>query len=396
MSTSRQIGISLFLVAAATSVVFYQLRSAPGEGGGAAEGEHDMAAMLAGGGEMQPVVLDAEASQRIGVAFATVERRVLPAVVRTVGNVVYDETRLTTVSPKVDGWVEELVVDFTGAPVQMGEPLLRLYSPALVTAQEELVLAVRLVRNASADRARQNAEEMLASSRRRLAYWDVPVDEIQRIEESGEPTKTVTLLAPATGIIVEKNVVEGDRIMPGMTVFRIADLTRVWIEAEVFEKDLALVSLGQRATVTFPAYPGESFVGGVTYVHPTVSSQSRTARVRLELSNSHGLFMPGMYAQVEFQALAAPPTLVVPRSSVLVTGERALVFVQASDGALHPREVVPGRTAGQLMEILSGLAAGERIVSSAAFLVDAESNLGTLRGVPGSMPDTSDVDHSGH
>lgn len=395
MSTSRQIGISLFLVAAATSVVLYQLRSGPVDEG-AAEGEHDMAAMLAGGGEMQPVVLDAEASQRIGVAFSTVEHRQLPTVVRTVGNVVYDETRLTTVSPKVEGWVEELVVDFTGAPVQAGEPLLRLYSPALVTAQEELVLAVRLVRNASADRARQNAEDMLASSRRRLAYWDVPVDEIQRIEESGEPTKTITLRAPATGIVVEKNVVEGDRIMPGMTVFRIADLARVWIEAEVFEQDLALVALGQRATVTFSAYPGKSFAGRVAYVHPTVSTQSRTARVRLELSNAERMLMPGMYAQVEFEALAAPATLVVPRSSVLVTGERALVFVQAPDGALHPREVVPGRTAGQLIEILSGLTVGERIVSSAAFLVDAESNLGTLRGMPGSSPDTSGVDHSGH
>ncbi len=353
-----------------------------------------MASMSAGGGEMQPVVLDADASRRIGVTFATVEHRELPALVRTVGYVVYDETRLTTVSPKIDGWVEELMIDFTGAPVTTGEPLMRLYSPALVIAQEELVLAVRLVRDATADRARQNAEEMLSSARRRLAYWDVPTDEILRIEESGEPTKTITLLAPATGIVVEKNVVEGDRIMPGMTVFQIADLSRVWVEAEVFEKDLALVALGQRATVTFHAYLGESFEGRVTYVHPTVSTQSRTARVRLELANPDLALMPGMYAQVEFRALPAPATLVVPRSAVIVTGERALVFVQAEDGALIPRDVVPGRTAGRFMEVLGGLTMGERIVSSAAFLVDAESNLGTMTGEAASEEGMEGMDHS--
>jgi len=412
MSTSKQIALSVLLVAVAATVVVYQVRSGPDDGAGAEAGGHDMAAMSAGGGEMQPVVLDADAAQRIGVTFATVELRELPVVVRTVGNVVYDETRLSAVSPKIEGWVEELLVDFTGAPVRAGQPLMRVYSPALVTAQEELVLAARLVRDATVDRARQNAEEMLASARRRLDYWDVPADEIRRIEESGVPTKTIALLSPASGIVVEKNVVEGARIMPGMTVFRIADLSRVWVEAEVFEKDLTLVSLGQRATVTFHAYLGESFQGRVTYVHPTVSTQSRTARVRLELANPDLALMPGMYAQIEFRALPAPPTLVVPRSSVIITGERALVFVQAADGALLPREVVPGRTAGRFMEVLGGLTMGERIVSSAAFLVDAESNLGTMTGEDANMegmdhsapgmgemapvPDTAAVDHTQH
>ncbi len=202
---------------------------------------HNHAAMTAGGDEQKPVRLDAEGARRIGVTYATVERKQLPLFVEAVGTVAYDETRLATVNPKVAGWVEKLYVDFTGAPVKAGQPLMDVYSPALVSAQEELVLAARLVGQAGEGRASENALELLRSARRRLAYWDIPEEEIRRIEESGEPTKTLTLRAPASGIVVEKNVVEGDRIMPGMTVYRIADLSHVWIEADVFEKDLGHV-----------------------------------------------------------------------------------------------------------------------------------------------------------
>lgn len=405
MNTRKQIVLSLFLVVAALAVVVVRLRSGEAAVAQGAEGGHDHAAMTAGAADQKPVVLDAEGARRIGVTFATVEMRELPAVVRTVGTVAYDETRLATVNPKIAGWVERLHVDFTGAPVRAGEPLMEIYSPALVSAQEELVLAARLAGEAAGGRALANAEELLASSRRRLAYWDIPEDEIRRIEESGEPSKTLTLRSPATGVVVEKNVVEGDRIMPGMTVYRIADLSRIWIEAEVFEKDLALVSEGQRAIVSFEAYPGRAFGGRVTYVHPTVSVQSRTARVRLELPNPDLSLKPGMYAQILLESLPTSPTLVVPRSSVIQTGERALVFVRADDGALVPRVVLPGRTSGQLISILSGLNVGDAVVSSAAFLVDAESNLGTMTGEMEDMgemlmPDTTArggaVNHEGH
>ncbi len=380
MSTSKQIILSVFLVAAAAVVVVWELRSGEPAGGDAAAGGHDMAAMGVGGDVKQPVVLDEAAARLIGVAFATVEHRVLPGFVQTVGTVVYDETRLTTVNPKIEGWIEHLYVDFTGAPIREGEPLMDVYSPALVSAQEELILAVKLVREAKSGRPLTNAEELLTSARRRLAYWDIPEDEIRRIEERREPSKTLMLRSPATGIVVEKNVVEGDRIVGGMTVYRIADLSRVWIEADIFEKDLALVREHQGALISFQAYPGEVYTGRVTYVYPTVSVQSRTARVRLELSNPDLAFKPGMYAQIRLESLPTEPTLVVPRSAVIATGERALVFVQGAEGALWPREVQPGRTAGQYMQILSGLEMGERIVSSAAFLVDAESNLGTMTG----------------
>ena len=395
MSYRYQILLSVGVVLLAAGVVFFVSRS--GEAASADQGmeDHDHSAMVAGGGERQPVHLSREASDLIGVTFATVERGELPATVRAVGTVAYDETRLASVTPKVSGWVERLQVDFTGAPVRRGQSLMEVYSPALVTAQEELILAARLVRDAREGRAMENAEELLASARRRLAYWDIPDDEIRRIEESGEPSKTLTLRSPASGVVVEKNVVEGDRIAPGMTVYRIADLSRVWVEAEVFEKDLSRVAEGQEGVVTFEAYPGRDFTGRVTYVHPTVSVQSRTARVRMELDNRDQALKPGMYANIELQGLPQPPTLLVPRSAVIATGQRELVFVQAPDGALVPHAVRTGRTAGRMIEILEGVREGERLVSSAAFLVDAESNLGTMTTAE-VVDEPGEMDHSGH
>ena len=402
MKTRSQIILSIVVLGAAAAAVAVGVQG--NEEGGMQEteaGGHDHAAMSAPSGGLSPVVLDGEAARRIGVTYAKVERKALPVFVRSVGTVTYDETRLATVNPKIEGWVEKLHVDFTGAPVRAGQPLMDLYSPALVFAQEELILAVRLSGNAAAGRASDNAEELLRSARRRLAYWDIPEAEIRRIEETGEPLKVLTMTAPATGIVVEKNVVEGDRIMPGMTLYRIADLSRVWVEADIFEKDLASVALGQGALVSFEAFPGRPFTGRVTYVYPTVSPESRTGRIRLELQNANGALKPGMYADITLDVPPTPPVLVVPRSAVIDTGERVLVFVAAADGSLHPREVKTGRASLQLMEVLSGLSEGETIVSSAAFLIDAESNLGTMTGAPGDstasdMGDMPGMDHSGH
>ncbi|MDH5589307.1 MAG: efflux RND transporter periplasmic adaptor subunit [Gemmatimonadota bacterium] len=403
MSTWKQIVPSVSVVVAAAATVAFGF----GDGQGtetqqaAVGGEHDHAAMAASGGEMKPVTLDAEAARRIGVAYTTVVRQELPVFVRTVGNVAYDETRLANVNSKIEGWVEKLHVEFTGAPVRAGQPLMDVYSPALVSAQEELILAARLVREASGERSSANAEELLQSARRRLAYWDIPDSEVRRIEESGETTKVLTLRAPATGVIIEKGVVEGDRIVPGMTVFRIADLSRVWVEADVFEKDLAFVGVGQGALVNFEAYAGRTFTGRVAYVYPTVSVESRTGRIRVELPNPAGELKPGMYATLHLQAPPTAATLVVPRSAVIETGERTLVFVVGQDGALYPREVTAGRASLQLVEILSGLEEGDRVVSSAAFLVDAESNLGTMSGEAPPMPGMDmgsmpGMDHSNH
>ncbi len=402
MNTKKQILLSAGIVTLAIGVVSFRLYAGPEDAvQPAMAGGHNHAAMSAKADEGKPVKLSPEGARRIGVTYATVERRPLPVVVTTVGTVAYDETGLATVNPKISGWVEKLDVDFTGAPVKAGQPLMEIYSPALVSAQEELVLAARLVRNAGQGRAAENAHDLLLAARRRLAYWDIPDQDIRRIEESGTPTKTVTLRAPASGIVVEKNVVEGDRIMPGMTVYRIADLSRVWIEADVFEKDLGLVEKGQEAEVTFETYPGRVFRGRVAFVYPTVSIQDRTAHIRLELPNPRLELKPGMYAQIRLDVPPGPPSLIVPRSAVLATGERALVFVQAKNGELMPREVTMGRTSGQLQELLAGVTEGERVVSSAAFLIDAESNLGSMAmpgmdmGSPSGDDDMSGMDMSG-
>jgi len=399
MNTRAQMVVSVSLVVAAVAVVAVGFRSGDSPDAAASMDGHDHAAMAATSGTLKPVVLDAEAARRIGVAYATVERTILTRYVRTVGNVVYDETGLSTVSPKIEGWVEKLHVDFTGAPVRAGQPLMDVYSPPLVSAQEELILAARLVRDAGPGQAVTNAQDLLAAARRRLAYWDIPEDEIRRIEERGEPLRTLTLRAPSSGVVVEKSVVEGDRIMPGMTLFRIADLSRVWIEVEIYEKDLSGVALHQGALVFFEGYPGESFGGTVTYIYPTVSPQSRTAKVRVELPNPAGRLKPGMYAHVTLDVPPTEPTLVVPRGAVIETGQRTLVFVAAASGALLPREVRTGRASGQLVEVLSGLEEGERVAASAAFLIDAESNLGTMTGgmEPAASPEEiPGMDHSNH
>jgi Cu(I)/Ag(I) efflux system membrane fusion protein len=406
MKTRTQIFLALGLVlAAAGAVAIYTVGGDAQEAAGDPMEGHDHSAM-SGADQAQPVSLSPDAARRIGVTYARVTRGTLPRTVNTVGFVTFDETRLTTVNPKIDGWVEDLYVDFTGAPVRAGQPLLEVYSPALVTAQEELLLARNLLaeaRTRGGERPVRNAEELLSAARRRLAYWDVPEAEIQRIEEEGSVTKTLTLRAPASGIVMEKSVVEGARIMPGMNLFQIADLSSVWVEAEVFERDLSLLSEGQHGIVTFEAYPGETFQGSVTYVYPTVSATGRTGRVRLELANPGLKIKPGMYAQVELHGPPIGPTLLIPRSAVLQTGERSVVFHRMPSGELHPMEIVTGLRGGDRIQVLSGLQEGQVVVSSATFLIDAESNLGAaMAGMAGmdhsgmDMGGGEEVDHSQH
>ena len=400
MSTRKQIVYSIvILVLAGVGLGFYNAWAAPADQSGGPDG-HNHAAMGGGeGDELNPVQLTEREARIIGVTFATVERKPLDRRVRSVGNVAYDETRLTNLNPKIEGWVERLYVDFTGAPVRRGEPLMEVYSPKLVSAQEELILARRLVDQATGERARRNAQDLLESARRRLAYWDIPEAEIRRIEAAGEPSKTLTLRAPASGIVVEKNVVEGGRIMPGMDVFKIADLSTVWVEGEVFEKDLSLATVGQRVKVTFQAYPGEVFEGVITYVYPSVDVDSRTGRVRVQLENPGLRLRPGMYANIDLEVEGHHRGLAVPRTAVLHTGERAVVFVRHGDsGRLVPHEVTTGLVAGSEIEILAGLEEGQQVVSSASFLIDAESNLGASMADMEELDDAGQpaVDHSAH
>jgi Cu(I)/Ag(I) efflux system membrane fusion protein len=327
-------------------------------------------------------------AQRIGVTYTTATVGPMSRDVRTVGQVTYDETRVKAVAPKIDGWVERLYVDYTGQPVRRGQPLFTIYSPMLVTAQEELLLAKRLTSDVAAGTpdAVRGAQDLVASARRRLLYWDVPPSEVERIERTGEVRRTLTVVSPASGFVVEKSVLSGQKIMAGDALYRVADLSVVWVEGEVFEQDLAAIGVGQGATAEFEAFPGERWSGRIAYVYPTLDPETRTVRVRVELSNGGLRLKPGMYATLFVRGASRGNVLSVPRSAVLATGERNLVFVKRPDGMLEPRQVAVGVTAGDRVEVRSGLAPGEAVVASATFLVDAESNLGTALGGMGNMP----------
>ncbi len=374
------------IILAATAAALWFTRStgappAPADG-------HDHNAMIAAESAGSPVMLTAGDAQRIGVTYAVAERGPLAADIRTVGVVGYDETRLATVTPKVDGYVEELFINYTGQPVQQGDPLLRLYSPMLVSAQEELLLAGRLVAELgdAPGEATRRANDLLESARRRLRYWDVPDAVIARVERTGQAEKTLTLRSPVSGIAVGKSIQSGQRIMAGDAVYQVADLREVWLEGEVFERDLAAVRVGQTVAADFDALPGEVRSGRIVFVSPTVTPETRTVRVRVALPNATAALKPGMYATIHIRGVASTPVVHVPRSSVLVTGTRTLVFVHTPDGMLTPREVEIGITTDDRVGIRRGLAVGERVVASATFLVDAESNLGSALAGMAAMP----------
>jgi Cu(I)/Ag(I) efflux system membrane fusion protein len=332
-------------------------------------------------------MLSPEEAGRIGVTVAEVILGPMEREIRTVAQVSYDETRVATVALKVDGWVERLYVNITGQPVRKGQLLLELYSPMLVSAQEELLIAHRLTAEVASGTlsAQAGAEDVLRSARRRLTYWDVSPDVIAAIEQSGAVRKAVPFSSPVSGIVVEKPILEGQRITAGQSLFTIADLSRVWLEGEVFEPDLAAAREGREVTAEFPALPGAERKGRITYVYPTLDPETRTGRIRVELPNADLALKPGMYATIRFRG-PVRQTLTVPRSAVLATGERNFVFVADADGMFTPRTVTLGAATDDRIEILGGLTAGEQVVASGTFLLDAESNLGAAMGGMGDMP----------
>jgi Cu(I)/Ag(I) efflux system membrane fusion protein len=336
----------------------------------------------------KPVTLTPDQERRIGVTYAVAMLGAVAREVRTVGQVTNDETRVRTITAKVDGFVERLWVNATGQAVTDGEPLFTIYSPMLVSAEEELLLAKRLqqdVSKGSAD-AQRNAADLLSSARRRLAYWDIPDGDIAEIERTGVVQRTLTLRSSAAGYVLEKNVVGGQKIMAGDPLYRVADLSTVWVEGEVFEQDLATVRVGQTVHADFQALPGEHRMGRISYIYPTINPDTRTARVRVVLPNGDMRLKPGMYATLRIAGTEGRMVLSVPRDAVLSTGERNIVFVKEATGHLAPREVALGATNDERVEVLRGLSAGDTVVASATFLVDAESNLGKALGGMGNMP----------
>lgn len=360
----------------------------------AAAGDTDMAGMVMPApraavdtSPAAPITVNAAERRRLGITVVTAEVRELARDLRLVGRVTPAETAQRTVTSRIDGFVERLYVDFTGRAVRRGEPLLDIYSPMLVSAQQELLLAVRLRaalgESASGDASR-NADSLVAASRRRLQYWDIDDDQVAELERSGVVRRTLTLRAPVDGIVLEKSVIQGQSVMAGVALFQIASLATVWLEADVFENDIGLMRVGQHAEVAFDAYPGQPVHGAISYVYPTVDPASRTGRVRIALANTAGRIRPGLFGTARFRVPLGGRGVVVPRQAALVTGERQLVFVEDSLGRLVARRVTLGAESDSLVQVLSGLRAGERVVATASFLLDAESNLGAaLAGMAG-------------
>jgi len=323
------------------------------------------------------VQISPERQQLIGVRFGTVERRTLQKVTRTAGRIDFDEKRIGTVAPKISGWIEDLYVDFTGQFVRQGEPLLTIYSPELVSTQEEYLLALKARLDWSKSPFAEVSEsgKLLAeSARRRLKLWDISDAQIETLEKTREPMKTLTLYSPFTGYVLKKMITRGQFVEAGMALYTIADLSVVWLIADIYEYELPSIRLGQKAAIEMAIYPGEKFTGKLIYIYPYLDPQTRTAKVRFELANPHDKLKPEMFANVEISVLLGD-RLAIPEGAVIDTGVRKVVIVDRGSGYFEPREVKLGAKAGEIFEVIDGLKAGERVVTSANFLIDSESKL---------------------
>ena len=316
--------------------------------------------------------------QRLGVRTEQVKLRELIRTVRAAGTVQPDERRLTIVTTKFDGFIEKLLVNATGQSVQSGQPLMHIYAPELVAAQQEYLLARQSLHdmNGAGSDVRASAGQLANAALQRLKNWDISQDQIRRLERDASVTRTLTLFAPTKGVVMQKTAIEGMRFMAGDPLFEIADLSTVWVIATVFEQDLAAIREGAKTSISIAAYPGEAFTGTVAFIYPDVDRDTRTVKVRIEVPNPDGRLKIDMYANVELTSLvSAGAVATVPTSAVLNSGTRQAVLVVHGEDRFEPREVKLGAQAGGFYEIRSGLQDGEMVVTSANFLIDAESNL---------------------
>jgi Cu(I)/Ag(I) efflux system membrane fusion protein/cobalt-zinc-cadmium efflux system membrane fusion protein len=336
----------------------------------------DEAASSEGMVKINPVVM-----QNMNVRTQPVVQKSLSTTVSAVGKVEYDEQKLYTVNTKISGWIEELFVDYTGKMVERGQPLFSIYSPELVTTQREYLLALKTRDKVGASNfqtIRDGGNSLLEATRKRLEYWDIPESEIERLEQTGEVKKAITLKAPATGVVIHKNAVDGEFIKAGTPAYKIADLSTVWVQTSVYDYEVPWIREGQPSIMELSYQPGKTYEGTVAYIYPDLDQKTRTVQVRLEFENPNLELKPGMFANVQIQTRPKQNVIVIPNEAIIRTGERDIVFVAKGEGSFEPREVNLGMDGGERnneVEILSGLMPGEQIVTSAQFLFDSESRL---------------------
>lgn len=332
------------------------------------------------------VSIDSRVVQNMNVQTALVERRDLTHQIRTVGYLEYDQERMVTVTTKYTGWVEKVYVNYVGEPVRKGQPLFEIYSPELVQTEQELLSAIEYAKKFtaisatrsvdSANDARRRAEALVDAARTRLSYWDISPEQIVELEETGKIFRTLKVVAPSSGLVMKRMPgLEGMAVKPGMQAYHIANLGSLWLSVELFEDQLAWIGERAPAEVTFTYFPGETFRGTVRFIEPEFSEKTRTLRVKLEVPNPDRRLRAGMFATVVFQPIAAPEALAVPSLAVLRTGQRNVVVVDLGEGLFTPREVTLGHQGAVFVEVLEGLEEGDRVVTSAQFLIDSEANL---------------------
>jgi len=331
------------------------------------------------------IFVDPTRRQEFGVRTGRVVRQSVRRQLRAVGRVTYDETRMEDVTLKFDGWIVRLLVNATGQAVQKGQPLFTFYSPELHAAQQEFLLALRSRAAATAEGSTR-ADYLVEAARERFRLWDLTDEQIDSIAQSDKPLRAIRILSPASGHVIEKEIVEGASVKAGQRLYRIANLNRVWIEADIYESDLADVAIGQEATITLPYLSGTELRGQVAHLYPFLDAGARTGRIRIELPNPGLALRPDMYANVDLH-LDLGERLLVPQSAVLYTGPRRLVFLDLGEGRLRPQEVKLGVRSDGHYQVLEGLREGQRVVTSGNFLVAAESRIRSATTFWGSSDD---------
>lgn len=352
------------------------------------EGEDQDAGSSANSNQIR---ISTEKIQKLGVRVETAGLRAMGKTVRAAGRVEPDERHVYSISPKFEGYVERLHVNVTGQPVGRGQPLFEVYSPELVSAQREYIIArqgVQAMANAGSE-AQAGMKQLADSSLTRLRNWDLSPEQLDALVKTGEAKRTITFRSPVSGIVTEKKALQGMRFMPGESLYQVTDLSSVWVMADVFEQDIGLVKTGAMASVKINAYPDKSFSGRITYIYPSLKAETRTVPVRIELANPGQLLKPAMFTQVELQVGAKAPVLAIPESAVIDSGTRRIVLVQLQEGRFEPREVRLGSRAGNYVQVLDGVRDGEQVVVAANFLIDAESNLKAAIGGLGAGPTSS-------
>jgi membrane fusion protein, copper/silver efflux system len=328
------------------------------------------------------VMIDSTKQQLIGVKIGEADLVPLTRTVRTVGKVTFDETKIVRIHPKIEGWVENVYVNFTGMPVKKGQPLLSIYSPDLVSTQQEFLISLKAKKTLGKSEFAEvanSANSLYEASRKRLQLWDIPDGEINKIERSGETVKALTLYAPSGGYVLTKNVFQRQKITPDTELYSIADLSKVWVIADIYEYEMKEIRVGMTATMTLAYYPGETFTGKVTYIYPQLDPQTRTLKARIEFSNPGLKLKPDMYTDVNLQ-IVYPRQISVPEEAVLDSGEEQIIFVAHGGGHFEPRKVLLGAKVDNRYIVLSGLQAGEKIVVSGNFMIDSESRLKSSMG----------------